>query len=277
MTKAPRRTLDVSRSTSCSPGISVLLTERADLLAGRRIGVLANASGVLPDLTSSADALLRTADVRALFAPEHGLYDAAAEGAEIGHDVHRSGVPIYSLYGANLAPLPAQFAGLDAIVCDIQDVGCRFYTYIWTLIKLMEVAAQLGVAVIVADRPNPLGGALIEGPGVESPYRTLVGLHDVPIRHGLTLGELARLVNAKTRLGCDLTVVPCMGWRRAELWAATGLLFRSLDFASMYGTNDVKSSEFIASTPVGEVCRVKDREIWISTSVQDRRDSPAPL
>lgn len=223
MTKAPRPTPDISRSASCSPGISVLLTERADLFAGRRIGVLTNASGVLPDLTSSADALLRAADVRALFAPEHGLYGAAAEGAEVGHEVHRSGMPIYSLYGAHLAPLPEQLAGLNAIVCDIQDVGCRFYTYAWTLIKLMEVAAQVGVAVIVADRPNPLGGLLIEGPEVEPAYRTLVGLHDAPIRHGLTLGELARLVNTETALGCDLTVVPCTGWRRADLWAATGL------------------------------------------------------
>jgi uncharacterized protein YbbC (DUF1343 family) len=204
------------------PGISVLLSERRDLLAGRRVGVLTGPSGVLPDLTGSAEALLRAADVRALFGPEHGLLGAAAEGAHIGADVHTTGVPIYSLYGANLAPTPEQLADLDVIVCDIQDIGCRFYTYAWTLVLLMQVAAKAGVAVIVADRPNPLGGA-VEGPGVEPGQRTLVGLHDVPIRHGLTLGELARLVDAELAIGCDLTVVRCRSWRRGDLWGATGL------------------------------------------------------
>jgi uncharacterized protein YbbC (DUF1343 family) len=109
------------------------------------------------------------------------------------------------------------------VVYDIQDVGCRFYTYAWTLVKLMAAAAAAGVAVIIADRPNPLGGVLVEGPGVEPELRSLVGLHDVPIRHGLTIGELARLVNAEAGLGCQLTVVPCAGWRRDMRWPATGL------------------------------------------------------
>jgi len=204
------------------PGISVLLDERRDLLDGRRVGVLTGPSGVLPDLAGSAEALLRVADVRALFGPEHGLLGAAAPRAHITGDKHPSGVPIYSLYGADLAPTPAQLADLDVIVCDIQDVGCRFYTYAWTLVKLMQATAVAGVAVIVADRPNPLGGA-IEGPGVDADHRTLVGLHDVPIRHGLTLGELARLANGELAIDCDLMVIPCEGWRRADRWEATGL------------------------------------------------------
>ena len=204
------------------PGISVLLHERRDLLHGRRVGVLTGPSGVLPDLTGSAEALLRVADVRALFGPEHGLLGAAAPGTQIAGDRHPSGVPIYSLYGADLAPTAEQLADRDVIVCDIQDVGCRFYTYAWTLVKLMQATAAAGVAVIVTDRPNPLGGA-IEGPGVDTDHRTLVGLHDVPIRHGLTLGELARLANGEQAIGCDLTVIPCEGWRRANRWEATGL------------------------------------------------------
>lgn len=204
------------------PGISVLLDARRDLLHGRRVGVLTGASGVLPDLTASAEALLRIADVRALFGPEHGLLGAAAPGAHIAGDMHPSGVPIYSLYGVDLAPTPEQLADIDVIVCDIQDVGCRFYTYAWTLVKLMQSAAAAGVALIVTDRPNPLGGA-IEGPGVDAGYRTLVGLHDVPIRHGLTLGELVRLADRELTIGCDLMVIPCEGWRRADRWAATGL------------------------------------------------------
>lgn len=212
----------IDTPTPVRPGISVLLAERQDLLAGKRIGVLTNASGVLPDLTITVDALIAVADVRALFAPEHGVLGAAAEGAHVEDGVHRSGIPIHSLYGEQLAPTSAQLADLDVIVCDIQDVGCRFYTYAWTVIKTMEAAARAKVTVIIADRPNPLGGA-IEGPGVEDGYRTLVGLHDVPIRHGLTLGEIARLVNRELSLGCDLQVVPCDGWRRAMWWDATGL------------------------------------------------------
>jgi uncharacterized protein YbbC (DUF1343 family) len=204
------------------PGISVLLDARRDLLRGRRVGVLTGPSGVLPDLTGTADALLQAADVRLLFGPEHRLHGAAAAGSHIASRTHHSGMPIYSLYGANLAPSPEQLAGLDVIVCDIQDVGCRFYTYVWTLVKLMQSAAAAGVAVIVADRPNPLGGA-VEGPGVDNDYRTLVGLHDVPIRHGLTLGELARLANGELGIDCELTIVPCAGWRRADGWEATGL------------------------------------------------------
>jgi uncharacterized protein YbbC (DUF1343 family) len=198
------------------------LDDRRDLLAGRRVGVLTGPSGVLPDLTGSAEALLHAADVRALFGPEHGLLGAGAEAAQVADGVHRSGVPIYSLYGQQLVPTREQFADLDVMVCDLQDIGCRFYTYAWTLIKLMQAAAQAGVAVIIADRPNPLGAAA-EGPGVDAAHRTLVGLHDVPIRHGLTLGELARLVDAELAIGCDLTVVACQGWRRAMFWDATGL------------------------------------------------------
>jgi uncharacterized protein YbbC (DUF1343 family) len=204
------------------PGISVLLDERRDLLDGRRVAVLTNASGVLPELTGTADALLAAADLRAIFCPEHGLRGAALHGEEVAGGMDRSGVPLYSLYGANFAPTSEQLADLDLIVCDLQDVGCRFYTYVWTVIKLIEAAAQAGVAVLIADRPNPIGGG-IEGPGVEPEQRTLVGLYDVPVRHGLTIGELALLINREAGFGCDLTVLPCDGWRRSLLWRETGL------------------------------------------------------
>jgi uncharacterized protein YbbC (DUF1343 family) len=204
------------------PGISILLGERRELIAGRRIGVFTNQSGVLPDLSSSLDALRSVAAVQTIFSPEHGLYGAAGEAEYVASEVDRRGVRVVSLYGAHLSPTAEQLAGLDAIVCDIQGIGCRFYTYAWTLVKLIEAAGHAGAAVIVADRPNPIGGA-IEGPGVEAESRSLIGLHDVPIRHGLTIGELARLANAEARLGCDLTVAPCGGWRRAMRWPMTGL------------------------------------------------------
>lgn len=204
------------------PGVEVLIDDRRDLLAGKRVGVLTNQTGVLPDLTSTVDALRAVASLQAIFTPEHGLRGAAAEGAHVGSGADRSGLPIHSLYGSQLAPTPDQLAGLDVIVCDLQDVGCRFYTYAWTLCQLIEAAAAVDVAVIVADRPSPVGGA-IEGPGVEPDLRSLVGGHDVPIRHGLTIGELARLVDRERGLTSDLTVVPCDGWRRPMLWAETGL------------------------------------------------------
>lgn len=203
------------------PGVSALLAGRRDLLAGP-IGVLTGPSGVLPDLTSSAEALAGAADVRAFFGPEHGILGAAPEAGSVA-DATLRGAPVYSLYGARTAPAPEQLEGLAAVVCDYQDVGTRYYTYTWTLVKLMEAAAPLGVRVVVCDRPNPLGGVAVEGPGVDPGYASLVGLHDVPIRHGLTLGELAALANAERGLGCDLVVVPCEGWRREGRWPATGL------------------------------------------------------
>jgi uncharacterized protein YbbC (DUF1343 family) len=203
-------------------GISTLLGERADLLRGRRVAVLSGPSGVLPDLRSSAAALASVADVRAIFGPEHGLLGAAPEGEHVA-DGRMGGVPVYSLYGDKQAPTPEQLQGIDVVVCDYQDVGARFYTYAWTLVRVMQAAADSGVAVLVCDRPNPAGGVAVEGPGVDADHRTLVGLHDVPIRHGLTLGELARLVQGELAIGCELDVLPCVGWRREMLWADTGL------------------------------------------------------
>jgi uncharacterized protein YbbC (DUF1343 family) len=203
------------------PGISVLLDDRSELLRNRRIGILTGPSGVLPDMTRSVDELLRLSNLRAIFSPEHGLLGAAAEGAQLGDSVY-CGVPVYSLYGTHDTPTPEQLAALDVVVSDFQDIGCRFYTYAWTLVKLMQAAAAAAVAVIVADRPNPIGG-VVEGPGVEPEYRSLIGLHDLPIRHGLSLGELALLANAELNLQCDLTVVACEAWRRSERWQATRL------------------------------------------------------
>ncbi len=154
------------------PGISVLLQERRDLFTSQRIGIFTNQTGVLPDLASTVDALGSVAHMRAIFSPEHGLDGAAAAGEEVDGAVHHSGVPIWSLYGPDLAPISEQLSELDAIVCDIQDIGCRFYTYAWTLVKLMEAAAQENITLIIADRPNPLGG-MIEGPSLDPEQRSL--------------------------------------------------------------------------------------------------------
>jgi len=216
------QTPDRINSDRVKPGISVLLEERLDLLRGRRVAVLSGPSGVLPDLDSSAAAIAGAADVHAFFGPEHGLIGAAPEGEHVA-DSQIGGVPVYSLYGANQSPTAEQLRGIDVVVCDYQDIGCRFYTYAWTLVRLMQAAAECGVVVLVCDRPNPIGGMAVEGPGIEPEFRTLVGLHDIPIRHGLTLGELARLARAEMGIACELEVVPCRGWRRTMLWTETGL------------------------------------------------------
>jgi uncharacterized protein YbbC (DUF1343 family) len=205
-------------------GIDVLKRDGFRQLRGRKIGLITNHTGIDRKRNSTLDLLHAAPGLKlvALFGPEHGIRgDLDREGIGDTKD-EKTGLPIYSLYGERRSPAPEQLEGIDTLVFDIQDIGCRFYTYAWTLVKVMQVAAGVGVAVIVADRPNPLGGA-VEGPGVEPGQRTLVGLHDVPIRHGLTLGELARLADAELRIGCDLTVVRCEGWRRSERWGATGL------------------------------------------------------
>jgi uncharacterized protein YbbC (DUF1343 family) len=151
-------------------GIDILVQERANLIAGRRIGLITNASGATRALTPNVDALREVRDVElvALFSPEHGLYGAEADGATVPSDTDGStGLPIHSLYGDVRKPTPEQLDGLDVLVYDIQCVGARFYTYITTLLYGMQAAAEHGLPFIVCDRPNPIGGEIVEGPILE--------------------------------------------------------------------------------------------------------------
>jgi uncharacterized protein YbbC (DUF1343 family) len=200
-------------------GLEILLRDRLDLLRRKRVGLVTHPAAVLPDLTAATDALLAAgAPIAALFGMEHGAAGAAADGAPVDHTVDgRRGVPVYSLYGATREPTAAMLAGSDALVYDVQDVGVRFYTFISTLYYLLRAAGQHGVPVIVLDRPNPINGVAIEGPLVEPGLASFVGIAPIPIRHGLTVGELARYFNAAFGLRADLTVIPMRGWRR-EMW-----------------------------------------------------------
>lgn len=207
-------------------GADHLRAEGFARLRGRRVGLLTNSTGVTSDLTSLVELLAAAPGVElaALFGPEHGLAAGAAAGEEVGAAVHpRHGVPIHSLYGARQAPTPAQLAGLDLLLIDMQDVGARFFTYGSTVALALEVCGQVGLPALVLDRPNPIGGTVVEGPLLEAAQRSFVGLLPVPIRHGLTLGELARLANDAGGYGADLDVLPVQGWRRDMLYAATGL------------------------------------------------------
>lgn len=157
----------------------------------------------------------------ALFSPEHGIRGLLDEKVSDGRD-EKTGLPVYSLYGERRAPTLEQVAGLDVLVFDIQDIGCRFYTYISTLGNCMEVAAKAGIGFMVLDRVNPVTGQHVEGPVLSAP-RSFVGWHEIPMRHGMTAGELARLFNAERGIGVKLTVVPCRGWRRRDWYDTTGL------------------------------------------------------
>ncbi|NOZ28146.1 MAG: DUF1343 domain-containing protein [Chloroflexi bacterium] len=208
------------------PGVDVLLSQQVDLLRGKRVALLTNPSGVTASLESTLEALHAHPDIRltALFSPEHGLYAAAADAAFIPSGTDPlTGLPIHSLYGETRRPTPEMLEGLDAIVVDLQDVGVRFYTYLWTLTYVMEAAAEAGLPVVILDRPNPLGGQRVDGPILEPGFSSFVGRWPIPVQHGMTLGELARYFNSTRDMGVDLTVVPASGWRRGLRWHQIGL------------------------------------------------------
>jgi uncharacterized protein YbbC (DUF1343 family) len=206
-------------------GLDVLAARRPRLLRGRRVGLLCHQASVSATLEHAARVVARLPGVRlaALFAPEHGLGGAAQDHARVASSRDRRlGVPVHSLYGARLAPEPRMLRGLDVLVVDLQDVGARYYTFVWTMALAMRAAAEARVPVVVLDRPNPLGGLALEGNWPDPRFLSFVGLYPLPIRHGMTIGELAAYLDATHGLGADLTVVPMLRWRRAMRWEDTG-------------------------------------------------------
>lgn len=215
-------------ANTVSTGLDTLIDGQPGLVRHRRIGVLCHAASVDRHLIHAVDRLRGAgAEVLALFGPEHGLQASAQDMVEVDSATLGSAkLPVHSLYGDSLDSLtPKQqwLAGLDALVVDLQDVGSRYYTYVWSMALCLGACAQARVQVVVLDRPNPLGGERIEGPSIEPGFESFVGLHPVPVRHGLTIGEMAGLLRAELRLDLELTVVPLRGWRRAMLFDQTGL------------------------------------------------------
>jgi len=210
---------------SVRSGLEVL-ARRPALLGGRRVGLLSHQASVTRDLTHALDVLtgLRGVKLAALFAPEHGLAGAAQDLIRVGSTTEpATGLPVWSLYDRRLAPSSAMLSGIDALVVDLQDVGSRYYTFVWTTTLCMRACAKARVPVIVLDRPNPLGGLVMEGNVPDPHWPSFVGLHPLPVRHGMTIGELARYLNDQHGIHCNLTVVPMEGWRRAMCWEDTGL------------------------------------------------------
>jgi len=208
------------------PGIDVLVTDSLALVRDRRVGLVTNQAGV--DAQGNGDvARLQAAGVRlvALFSPEHGFRGAADPGAAVASSIDSAtGLPIYSLYGRTTAPTDEMLAGVDVLLVDLQDAGARYYTYLFTTIEVMRAATHRGVMVIVLDRPDPIGGA-VQGNVLDTAFRTPVGQLAVPMRYGMTLGELARLAQADLGLTTELRIVPVSGWRRDDPFDATGLPF----------------------------------------------------
>ncbi len=223
-------------------GIDVLRREGFRLLEGRRIGLITNHTGRARDGTSTIDLLAAAPHVKlvALFSPEHGLRGQADEPVGDGVD-EKTGLPVYSLYGPRRRPTAEMLRDLDTLVFDVQDIGARFYTYITTMGYALEEAAARGIRFIVLDRPNPIGGEDVEGPVADPDALSFTAYHPIPIRHGMTIGELALLFNAERKIGADLHVVRMEGWKRSywfdqtsQEWVNPSPNMRSLTAAALY-------------------------------------------
>ncbi len=198
------------------------------LLKGRRIGLVCNPASVDARFRHVVDrAAAGGVSIGALFGPQHGIRSDVQENMiETPHEEDRARrVPVYSLYSETREPTDEMLAGLDALVIDLQDVGTRIYTYIYTMAYCLKAASRSGLPVIVCDRPNPIGGVGVEGPMLEKGYESFVGLYPLPMRHGMTIGELARLFNEQFALGAKLEVIPMQGWSREMYFDETGLPF----------------------------------------------------
>ena len=213
-------------SSRVRPGIDVLLSDSLHLVRGRRVGLVTNQSGIGASGRGDVE-LMRDARVNlvALFSPEHGFRGAADPGAVVASSIDSAtGLPIYSLYGRTTAPTDSMLAGVDVMVVDLQDAGARYYTYISTTVEVMKAATRHGIPVVVLDRPDPIGGT-VQGNVLDPAFTSFVGRLAVPMRYGMSLGELARLADADFGIHSRLTVVPAAGWRRDMSLDDAGLPF----------------------------------------------------
>ncbi len=214
---------------SVATGLDRLIAGESASLVGKRVGLIANPTSVDRKLRHAADLLMATdgVELAALFGPEHGIRGDAQDMISVSEAVDaRTGVAVHSLYGADeasLSPRAESLRGLDAVVFDIQDVGSRYYTYVWTMVLAMRACAGTGIQFVVLDRPNPLGGDTIEGGAVEEGFESFVGLCSVPNRHGLTAGEIAQMILQREGLDLELVIVELDGWERSMYFDDTGL------------------------------------------------------
>ncbi|MFQ5630957.1 MAG: exo-beta-N-acetylmuramidase NamZ domain-containing protein [bacterium] len=218
-----------SHENQALTGLDRLANGNVSLLNGLRVGVITNQTAVTSSGSHVADVIAENQNIElvALLGPEHGIRGNVEAGYKVNANKDaKTGAPVYSLYGKTRKPTPEMLAGLDALVFDIQDIGTRFYTYISTMSLAMEAAAENGLKFIVLDRPSPVGGHIVEGPVLDPELRSFVGIHPIPIRHGMTVGELAKMFNEEGWLAngvkVDLRVVHCTGWQRSMIFSDYG-------------------------------------------------------
>jgi uncharacterized protein YbbC (DUF1343 family) len=207
-------------------GDEVFLQSAWHDLAGRCVGIITNQTGVTSHLINIVDAVKANPQIclRAIYSPEHGLRGDRPAGSYVSSYVdERTGLHVYSLYGAQRHPTAQMLAGVDVLLFDIQDVGARPYTFVSTMAYAMEAAKQFGKEIWVLDRPNPIGGEMVEGPVLDPRFKSFIGLYPIAMRHGMTVGELAELFNTQFGIGAKLRVIKMEGWHRNMLWPDTGL------------------------------------------------------
>ena len=207
-------------------GLEVLMERHISDMKDKRVGLLTNQTGANTELVSTIRLFQNHPDIqlKALFAPEHGLKTNAKEGERFSDFVHSAtGIPVFSLYGHSKKPTDAMMEQVDIIVFDMQDIGARYYTYIYTMAYMMEACARTGKKMYVLDRPNPIGGHIVEGNYIDGDFTSFVGLYPIPNRHGMTVGELALYFNKEFAIECDLVVVEMEGWKREHFFPDTGL------------------------------------------------------
>ena len=208
-------------------GVERLLNEKINMIKGQRVGLVCNQASVTPDLRHVADVFAERSefDLTTYFGPQHGIRgDVQDNMIETDHAIDtRTGKPIYSLYSETREPTEAMLENVDTIVFDMQDVGCRIYTFVYTMANCMRAAAKFGKRVVVCDRPNPIGGVQVEGNVTETTFTSFVGQFEIPTRHGMTTGELAKMFNEHFGIGCELEVVTMDGWTRDMYFEQTGL------------------------------------------------------
>jgi len=208
-------------------GLENLLQNHSDLLLGKRLGILAHLASCNQSGIHITELLQEDYNVTALFGPEHGLDGVAQDMETVNSSVDQGkNIPIYSLYGnsvASLSPSPEMLDKVDTLVIDLQDIGSRYYTYVWTTWLCVAACAAQNKTIIICDRPNPLGGLDVEGPAIEPGFESFVGLHNLPNRHGLTYGEIIKLVMKRKTLQADIHIIPMQGWDRNQHFPETGL------------------------------------------------------
>lgn len=216
------------KDNKVTPGVEVLLKDQKELLKGKKVGLITNPTGIDSKMNSIVDLLHEDSDIEltALFGPEHGVRGDAQAGEYVESYIdEKTGLPVYSLYGQTRKPTSEMLENVEVLVFDIQDVGTRYYTYIYTMAYAMEAAKENNIPIIVLDRPNPLGGLSVDGPVLEPEFSSFVGMYPIPTKHGMTVGELASFINEEFNIGADLSVVKMKGWKRSMDFDETGLPF----------------------------------------------------